>query len=95
MTPEDVISLGWKEEHKNSRKDPTQTFAFPTDPQYDQYIISVSFVKKEKRHRVMICLVSYDRTFNEWGKSETHFYGRLETKEDLLMIMKFLDIIEV
>lgn len=95
MTPEDVISLGWKERHNDSWKDPTQTFFYPTEPQYDQFIMSVSFVKKEMRHTVMINLVPHDCTFNEWENSETHFYGRLETKDDLLMIMKFLDIIEV
>lgn len=53
MTPEEVISLGWKEEDDDSRDDPTQQFFYPTDPQYDKYIMSVSFVKKERNHTIM------------------------------------------
>lgn len=94
MTYKDVLSLGWKhQDHLRLVKDdPTQTFFYPADPQHDHYIMSVSFVKKEKRHTVMIKLVPHDCKFNEWENSETEFYGRIETKEDLALLMKFLDV---
>lgn len=94
MNYEDVISLGWKNRHPNSKNETTKTFVFEAEG-FDYHIMSVSFGcgNDTSFDLIMINCVSKDTDHNEWENSETHFYGEIKTKEELSLIMQFIGIV--
>lgn len=92
MTYEEIIELGWKDQHPNSKSPGIQTFYFAANG--DRFIMSVSpIIPEYGTHQVIIHYVDKKVRVNEWENSECWFYGSLKTKEDLSNIMRYTNII--
>lgn len=94
MEYNDVISLGWKDRHPDSKRENSATFVYEADG-FDYHIMSVHFGIEEEDgvfDTVMINCVPKDTESNEWENSETHFYGDVKTKEELDLVMQLIGI---
>ena len=94
MTYNEVIGLGWKDRHPESKNNLMKDFVYEAEG-FDYHIISVCFNQQEDDgvfELVMINCVPEKTNCNVWGDSETHFYGQIKTPQELDLIMQFLGI---
>lgn len=92
MTHENIIELGWINRHKKTKQS-LQTFFYKTE-YGGKWIMAIFKPETNGLHQTTIKFVDDEVNHNEWENSECHFYGYLKTKEDLIMIMRFVGIIE-
>lgn len=97
MIYEDLYELGWQD--RDSKKPvygpvKKQMESFSLTDEVGNIWIMAFFLFEDDLYQAMIRLVDEKCDHNEWENSECHFYGFLKTKEDLTMIMRFVDILE-
>jgi hypothetical protein len=97
ITYNDIIELGWNDRHPNSDRPKNlicnKTFVFPSEEGYDYYIMGIyKYSDDEDIYLTQIKCVPESTDHNEWENSECHFYGYLQTKEELKVVMRQLEI---